>query len=78
MSGVTTKLRALTLRLRRDASQRQIDATADLRELDEIDELIERAAQEEPTSPNRKSQEMAAVKGLAERTGAMLEEGRKP
>jgi hypothetical protein len=78
MTEATRKLRALALRFRRDASARQTDAAADLRELDEIDALLADEATE-PGTPTSKSQEMRAVAaGVAARVGSILEEGRAP
>jgi len=78
MSEATRKLHALLLRIRQETATRLSDATRDLREMDEIIELIVQDEPTSPGSPTSKSQEMGAVRGLAERTGALLEEGRIP
>ncbi len=86
MSEVTRRLRLLALGIRDDtkrriaeAEARAADGHAILRALDEIDELIEKQAQEEPTNPSRKSQEMLAAGGAFQKVGAILGEGkRKP
>jgi hypothetical protein len=78
VSEATRKLRILAARLRQDAAARMTDATADLRALDEIDELLVQDEPTNPGSPTSKSQQMGAVHGMADRVGDILEKGRVP